>query len=91
MTLHSSKLKLHEETIKEKVLEYQDDLNKFNILTAPLILSYKNTQKINYYYKQIIKSHYNTKINSLNNNYYFWELTNDELINSYFSKLNQFL
>ena len=88
--LHSSKLKLHEETIKEKVFEYQDDLNKFNILTAPLILSYKNNPKINYYYKQIMKSHYNIKISGLNNNYYFWKLTNEELINSYFSKLNQF-
>ena len=88
--LHSNKLKLHEETIKEKVFEYQNDLNKFNILTTPLILSHENNIEINSYYAQIMQAHYDVKISDSNNNYYFWKLPNDKLINLYFSSLNQF-
>jgi uncharacterized protein (DUF1015 family) len=89
--LYGNKLVLHEETIRDKEIEYQEDLNKFNTLTSPLILGHKDSLEISHYYNKIMRNKHDIKIGTLNDNYYFWKLTNHELINAYFSNFEKFL
>lgn len=87
---YNSQLVLHEETVRNKESKYQKDLNKFNILTSPLILGHENTLEICNYYNKIMLYDYDIKFNHLNHSYYFWKLANHHLMNSYFSNIKQF-